>query len=286
MTDNKTNVLNRVFTRNTLRQWIGLKAENTYVSVVKRYSEDPEKKKNAELISEIYSELKKNYRNEYFYKNTLLNKLLLGVHSVNTTTALTEIPVAKSKADFVLINGKAVVYEIKTELDNFERLESQLNDYYKAFNYVAVVTYKENLKALMKKIELVQKPIGVYVLQKNGRLSTIIKPEEYNNSLDANILFKILRKPEYEAILLKKYGETPNVSQFRYYTECKKMFLNIPISEAHSYVVDQLKKRNKIVKEDFVKVPYELKFLAYFMELKSEDYLRLNIFLEQQFEGR
>lgn len=286
MIENKPNILNRVFTRNSLRQWIDLKTENAYVSVVRRYSENPEKRKNAELISEIYSELKMSHRNEYFYKNTLLNKLLLGVHSVNTTTALTEIPVAKSKADFVLINGKAVVYEIKTELDNFERLESQLNDYYKVFNYVAVVTYKENLQALMKKIELIQKPVGIYVLQKNGRLSTVRKPEEYNISLDAIMMFKVLRKPEYEAILLKKYGETPNVSQFRYYTECEKMFLNIPISEAHSYVVEQLKKRNKIVKEDFIKVPYELKFLAYFMELKSEDYLRLNIFLEQQFEGR
>ena len=286
MIENKPNILNRVFTRNSLRQWIDLKTENAYVSVVRRYSENPEKRKNAELISEIYSELKMSHRNEYFYKNTLLNKLLLGVHSVNTTTALTEIPVAKSKADFVLINGKAVVYEIKTELDNFERLESQLNDYYKVFNYVAVVTYKENLQALMKKIELIQKPVGIYVLQKNGRLSTVRKPEEYNISLDAIMMFKVLRKPEYEAILLKKYGETPNVSQFRYYTECEKMFLNIPISEAHSYVVEQLKKRNKIVKEDCIKVPYELKFLAYFMELKSEDYLRLNIFLEQQFEGR
>lgn len=286
MIENKPNILNRVFTRNSLRQWIDLKTENAYVSVVRRYSENPEKRKNAELISEIYSELKMSHRNEYFYKNTLLNKLLLGVHSVNTTTALTEIPVAKSKADFVLINGKAVVYEIKTELDNFERLESQLNDYYKVFNYVAVVTYKENLQALMKKIELIQKPVGIYVLQKNGRLNTVRKPEEYNISLDAIMMFKVLRKPEYEAILLKKYGETPNVSQFRYYTECEKMFLNIPISEAHSYVVEQLKKRNKIVKEDFIKVPYELKFLAYFMELKSEDYLRLNIFLEQQFEGR
>ena len=286
MADSKTNVLNRVFTRNTLRQWIGLKTESTYVSVVKNYTEDSERKKNVELISEIYLELKNNYRNEYFYKNTLLNKLLLGVHSVNTTTALTEIPIAKSKADFVLINGKAVVYEIKTELDNFERLESQLNDYYKAFNHVTVVTYKENLKALMKKIELVQKPIGVYILQKNGRLSTIRKSEEYNSSLDANIMFKILRKPEYEEILLRKYGKTPNVSQFRYYSECKKMFLDIPISEAHIYVIEQLKKRNKIIKEDFVKMPYELKFLAYFMGLRSEDYLRLSIFLEQQFEGR
>lgn len=50
--------------------------------------------------------MNKNHRNEYFYKNTLLNKLLLGVHKPTTTVALTEIPIAKSKADFVLINGK------------------------------------------------------------------------------------------------------------------------------------------------------------------------------------
>ena len=95
-----------------------------------------------------YSCLLYTSRNEYYYKNTLLNKLLLGIHSVNTTTALTEIPIAKSKADFVLINGKAVVYEIKTELDNFDRLENQINDYYTAFDHVAVVTCKENIQVL------------------------------------------------------------------------------------------------------------------------------------------
>ena len=89
-------------------------------------------------------------RNEYYYKITLLNKLLLGIHSVNTTTALTEFPIAKSKADFVLINGKAVVYEIKTELDNLERLESQISDYYKAFDHVAVVTCIENVENVKK----------------------------------------------------------------------------------------------------------------------------------------
>ena len=47
--------------------------------------------------------MKNNYRNEYFIRILLLNKLLLGVHSVNTTTALTEVAIAKSKADFVLI---------------------------------------------------------------------------------------------------------------------------------------------------------------------------------------
>ena len=59
----------------------------------------------------------------------MLNKLLLGRHSINTTTALTQIPINKSKADFILINGKAVVYEIKTELDNFEFIKNTYENY-------------------------------------------------------------------------------------------------------------------------------------------------------------
>lgn len=285
MSANKINLLNRIFSRNNLRHWIELKQDYIYTSAVKRYTVNPENKLNEELISEIYCQLKNGYRNEYFYKNTLLNKLLLGVHSLNTTTALTEVPIAKSKADFVLINGKAIVYEIKTELDNFERLESQINDYYKAFNHVAVVTCEENLIALQKKFENINKPIGIYVLRKNGTLSTIKKPESFNKCLDREIIFKILRKPEYEEILLYKYGELPNVTQFKYYTECKKLFYSIPLDEAYLYVLQQLKKRNNIIKEEFIKVPYELKFLAYFMELKQKEYQELGVFLKQEYGG-
>ena len=279
------NILNSVFTRSALRHLIDSKRDKSYSAVVKRYVENPELKKNADLISAIYTELREGYRNEYFYKNTLLNKLLLGVHSVNTTTALTEIPIAKSKADFLLINGKAVVYEIKTELDNFERLETQITDYYRAFDYVAVVTSELNLPILEKKLEVIDKPVGVYVLTKKGSLHTERKPHKYEKDLDLEILFKLLRKPEYESIILEKFGELPNVNQFEYYRECKKMFLRIPINDAYLLVIRQLKKRAQIIKEEFVNVPYELKFLAYFMELKKDDYQNLNEFLQQRYGG-
>ena len=65
---------------------------------------------------------------------------MLGIHSPRTTPALTEVPIGSSKADFILINGKAVVYEIKTALDNFDRLDGQIEDYYKAFSRTVVVT--------------------------------------------------------------------------------------------------------------------------------------------------
>lgn len=285
METNKMSNLNRVFTRNMLRHFMDGKTDNVYATVVKRYICNPNQKKNRQLISEIYCELKNNYRNEYFYKNTLLNKLLLGVHSVNTTTALTEVPIAKSKADFVLINGKAVVYEIKTELDNLERLSSQIDDYYKAFDHVAVVTFEKNLLQLQKVLDSIDKPVGIYVLRKNGKLGTIQKPQRYIEDLNKEVIFKLLRKNEYENIITHYYGYLPEVSQFKYYTACKQLFLEIPLEESYLYVLKNLKKRMQLEKQEFVKVPYELKFLAYFMELKYDDYQKLETFLEQQYGG-
>ena len=285
MAKNKINIINNFFSQKTFRQCFEKKDDTVYKEVIKRYISDADGKDNAKLISEIYTVLKKGYRNEYYYKNTLLNKLLLGIHSVNTTTALTEIPIAKSKADFVLINGKAVVYEIKTEMDNFDRLENQINDYYKAFDHVAVVTCKENLQVLKKKIEMIGKPVGIYILQKRGTITTIQKPQAYSVELDAEILFKILRKQEYEEILFNKYKHLPDVSEFKYYSECKKMFLEIPLEEAYLSVLKLLKKRSQIIKDEFSKIPYELKFLAYFMNLKSDDYKKITKFLNESYGG-
>lgn len=285
MENNKMSNLNRIFTRHMLRQFMDGKTDNVYATVVKRYISNPNQKNNRQLISEIYCELKNNYRNEYFYKNTLLNKLLLGVHSINTTTALTEVAIAKSKADFVLINGKAVVYEIKTELDNLERLSSQIDDYYKAFDHVAVVTFEKNLVQLQKVLDNIDKPVGIYVLRKNGKLGTVQKPQKYVKDLNKEIIFKLLRKNEYEKIIGRYYGYLPEVSQFKYYTACKQLFLQIPLEESYLNVLKILKKRMQLEKEEFVKVPYELKFLTYFMELKCEDYQKLEMFLEQQYGG-
>jgi hypothetical protein len=177
------------------------------------------------------------------------------------------------------------VYEIKTELDNFDRLENQINDYYKAFDHVAVVTCRDNLPILLKKIETINKPVGIYVLQKRGTLSTIREPEQYRNLLDAEILFRILRKSEYEEILTEFSLKLPRVSEFKYYSECKKMFLTIPLEEAYLMFLKQLKNRTKIIKEEFVKVPYELKFLAYFMDLRTDDYRKLAEFLNESYGG-
>lgn len=215
-------ILNRVFTQNIFKNLLDDQYDSTYCTVVRRYVKDPEFKSNEELISEIYSVMEKKYRNEYFYKNTILNKLLIGRHSLKTTTALAEIPVSKSKADFILINGKAVLYEIKTELDTFERLENQLTDYYKAFSHVCVVTSESNYDIVAKRLE--DTPVGILLLTRKNTLKTKKEPIEDTTRLDLSTMFKILRKSEYESIVKDCYGELPNVSQFKHYTACRNLF--------------------------------------------------------------
>lgn len=232
-------ILNKIFTRNVLRDAVSARENANLNYIVQQY--ELNNKSYGELFKHIYDVLKKSYRNEYYYKNTLLNKLLLGVHSVNTTTALTELPIANSKADFLMINGKAVVYEIKTELDNLERLESQINDYYLAFDNVAVVTYEDNLEAIEKLIANLRKPVGIYYIKKNGAISTVKKPKAYRNRLSKETIFSILRKEEYQSILMNYFGSLPKTNSFNHYSECKKEFLKIPIDYIYSKFLKLLK---------------------------------------------
>lgn len=270
-------ILNRFFTRNTFKQAIDDGESQTYVAAIRRYVVDYSGKTNKECISEIYQHLKSNYQNEYYYKNTLLNKLLLGVHSPHTTTALTEVPVGNSKADFILINGKAIVYEIKTALDNFDRLDGQIEDYYKAFSRVVVVTSEKNYNEVCQKLH--NSPAGICLLTKKGTLSIRKEPVEYCDALSKPIMFKVLRKNEYEQILIKLFGALPEVSQFEYYRTCQALFESLPTDVAYKMFIQTLKLRTKIDIVEYSKIPYELKFLIYFSNYKKSDYAKLCRFL-------
>lgn len=278
-------ILNRLFTQNVFQDLLNDNNNATYAQVVQRYVTDPEAKNNGELISEVYNFMSASYRNEYFYQNTLLNKLLLGKHSLNTTTALTQIPIGKSKADFILINGKAVVYEIKSELDSFDRLDTQLRDYYKAFNHVCVVTSESHFDKISGILQ--NTPVGIYVLTKKNAISKRLRkePTEDNSQLNHLAIFKVMHKREYERILKKYFGRLPVTSQVLYYEECFSLFAKIPVEQAYAMSIQELKKRNKIEVSFFQSVPYELKSLIYFSNPAKKEFEALNRFLNQKFGG-
>ena len=59
------------------------------------------------------------------------------------------------------------------------------------------------------------------------------------------------------------------------------MLETIPLKQFYSDFLIELKKRNPINKELFAEVPYELKFLVYFMNFKPRDFKALKQFLNE-----
>lgn len=280
---NNNLILNRFFTQYVFSELTLHHNNKIYNSIIEQYLKNESLRTNSQIITKIYDYMDEHYRNEYFYLNTLFNNILLGRHSLNTTTALTQIPIGKSKADFVLINGKAVVYEIKTELDTFERLESQINDYYKAFDHVYVVTCEQNQEKLEKL--LANSSVGICILTRNKRLQFPKEAVEYKEKMTHEALFKVLHKNEFINIILKYHKKIPDVLPFFFYEECLHYFKKIPLDEAYALALKQLKKRNQALREYFSLVPYELKSLLYFYNAKEKDYIALQSFLNCEYRG-
>lgn len=275
MTTMDYSILTRVFTRTVLNEYASKQTpyNEILISAFKHLRIHQNVYTNIDAFESLYDMLSKKYRNEYFYKNTLLNKLLLGVHSTRTTTALTELPIGKAKADFLLINGKAVVYEIKTELDNFDRLDEQILNYYKAFDHISIVTYEASMNKLIQKYS--KTPVGLCVITKKGSISQIKAPDEDRTRLSYADIFSILRKVEYESIVKQYFGALPKCSAFDYYDNCFQKFREIDLDSAYNAALQQLKKRNKVCSEYFYNMPRSLKSLGYFSNFTPSQFVRL-----------
>lgn len=283
---NANNVLSRFFTQNTLTSIVstGDALPPVYHTAVRRYIIPMDNSySNAEIISEIYCIVEKSYRYEYFYKNTLLNKLIINAHRLHTTTALTEVPIAKSKADFIMINGKAVVYEIKTDLDTLDRLENQISDYYKAFDHVCIVVGEGKKDEVIAKFKA--SPVGVYILTSRNTIRHFKEPEAYDAKLELEQIFRVLRKAEYENIIRQLQGELPKVSQAKFYEECKRIVCSYSVEQVYPLFLKELKKRNKIESIDYSSIPAALHFLVYFSKCRKKEIDKLCQLLGQTYNG-
>ena len=60
------------------------------------------------VITDFYQELMHTHRNEYFYKNELLNSLLIQNRKISSCSVLTELPVANSKTDIIFVDENDV----------------------------------------------------------------------------------------------------------------------------------------------------------------------------------
>jgi len=208
-------------------------------------------KRIIDVYTEAFSLLSRYHRNEYIYKSAIIEQILLGNHDLESII-LSEFNVDNCKADIAIYNGTSTVYEIKTELDTFERLDRQLTAYRKAFDRIYVIIPEIQVKKLQ---ELIDENIGILILDSENIIREFRKSQSNIHNLDCAILHDLLRRNEILKILEKEYGAILNVPNTQIYTVSKELFSEIPYEKAHQYVVQALKKRGAKTKDFLLKVP-------------------------------
>jgi hypothetical protein len=213
------------------------------------------------VLDHLYYFLNDHYRCEYLYKNVIANQILIQRHNYKEAVMLNEFRANSSLADVVIVNGTSSVYEIKTELDSFDRLPSQLKNYNKIFDNIYVVTHQNNVKTLRK---IVDPHIGIITLSKDLSLRTIRKAKSNKNSVDSVSIFNSLRKSEYLSVILDEFGYVPDLPNTRIHKACETLFKLIPKSRAHDYMVECLLNRKLSEDQiDFTKsIPDSIKMLG------------------------
>lgn len=169
------------------------------------------------LFESAYKILENDYRNEYFYKNLIVNKLFLDKHCLDTATIITEFRVGSNKADCVILNGKSTCYEIKTEYDSLVRLETQLDSYSRLFDEVYVVCSHKNQNTVVNKLP---DNIGLIVLSEQNDLDTIKFAKKTDRPIDRKLIMQALRKPEYLEIAESISGVTIKLPNTLIFNEC------------------------------------------------------------------
>lgn len=105
-----------------------------------------------------------------------------------------------TRVDIAVINGIFHGYEIKSDLDNLERLPKQIKDYNKVFDKMTLVVGK---KHLLKSFNLVPDHWGVTVVKKskNGFVLNEIRKPTINKLQDKMVISNLLWKNEALSIL-------------------------------------------------------------------------------------
>lgn len=192
-----------------------------------------------------HKKLSQEYRSEYYFKNAIATRHLLGKHSLSTATMLSEFRVGKSKADCVIVNGKTTCYEIKSEFDTLNRLDAQLSDYLKVFDEVYVVCSSKNVASVF---EFSDPRVGILVLTQKNYLSEKRTPTPRKEPIDVEILMKSLRKAEYLEIIQVMGLPIPEVPNSRLQGECKSLLTSVEpktLSKAFLNVIKRSRKNNE-----------------------------------------
>ncbi len=212
-------------------------------------------------FDDLYKRLLDNYRNEYIFKNLIVNKILLGRHSLNTSAMLTEFRVLNSKADVLFLNGNSHIYEIKTEYDCLDKLDKQIKDYQQFSEFVTVITTKSLGK---KALKFLPTSVGLIELTKECTFRSIRKAISGIEKISKDVIFDSFRKEEYLECIQRNIGFIPDVPNTKIHSECKSLFSTLSKETINKELLLTMKNRFTLrTNKNFIEnIPSSLRAVA------------------------
>lgn len=229
---------------------------------LKKFQIISEQKSIETFFDACYQILLNSYRNEYVFKNSMIQESFftreLGV-------MYSELQINDSKLDLAFFGDSSYAFEIKTELDNFERLDHQIENYKKVFEYISVITVENKTKNLLEKLD---NNIGVFVLCENGKIENIREPHPHNDTLEKKAFFSLYHQKEYLSLIQKYFPDNiqniQKIPNTKIYTYALEFFNQLPIETIKKEFLINMKKRKEKYKKTSIllNVPKSLEFLA------------------------
>lgn len=243
MTQPHLSALSRLFSSSVFRELAGKGRSRTFSRLVDELA--PTRIfRGSHLVRDAfdaaYSVLQKSgSRDEYIYKTALTHKVLLGKHSLNTACMMSEFRVAGCKADLVILNGTAAVYEIKSERDSLSRLARQIEAYKKVFATVNVIVSEYHVEDVLK---LTSRDVGVLQLSDRYQISTCREAEDMPERILPTAVFESIRTNEAKQILMRLGVEIPDVPNTLIRSELRQRFEGLDPKAVHLEMVRLLKR--------------------------------------------
>lgn len=215
-------------------------------------------------------------RDDYVYRSAIIQKLVLGKHSLNTATILNEFRTEKSIVDVGVINGTLTAYEIKSDRDSLKRLQTQLEDYAKFFRKVYVVASEHRAEKVLQEIP---EHVGVLSLTNRQTLKMLRESSDLLLFNDPKAICNSLRLNECFDVLAAFGIEKPVMPNSMYRKYLWQQFKELPISDLSEVVRGVLleNRRQKKSAEKVMLFPKYLRALA-LTSLQTEK--ELDLYLE------
>jgi len=196
------------------------------------------------LYDEAYALLKIRRKSEYVYKNELVREILdyhrTTMEPTQQYSVIPEFLSGLSKVDIAVFNGSSTAYEIKTGLDNLDRLASQITDYRKVFQRVHIITDQHHLEHIKA---LVDPSIGLSVMRADGVLELQRPASDDFSHLEHSELFTVLWAKELVSMYSDITGEELVCPNTHIALICRPLFNALTIEEASAVALGILRQR-------------------------------------------